>query len=290
MPRIINAIAIMNHKNRKIDEFTNFNNECIKQLNEAEELVQNIEDILSEQQKMYMCIFGMQVNDLNQLVKEIQTSTEWNVLDVGNVDLPKLNSHCVNKNRRRLRKWLLTERPTENLKHFLEPEDQIKETILNITESVQAGREYIKSLHYDPEKNMRERDRYIKGGDFDASKILKKLTERAKNQLNSWTDFVNKWTCEYNKDASCFSEFIVTIKDLMSWRSLQHSIPIINPRKQKAYSPPVKRSYYILLDINEEGGETVCEVPMSEDEISLEIEANKLKMYILHMSKNLSYI
>jgi len=284
MPSYLNDIKCNNRNNREIEEFNNFINKCTKQINEAEQLVENINIMLYNEQLKYKYIFGMGNNDLDLRVEEIQkiqTSAELNVLDAWVFNLPKLNSHCKNKNRKRLRNWLYKERPNKYLKHFLEIEDKIKETISDIIKLVQTGREYYQSLQDDSEKAMIERNRYIKGTYTCGPETLTELTKRVENQINSWKDFVS----DYYK-YSYFSEFIITIKDLMSWSSSQNSNPIINPKKQEASSHPVKHSYDYLFAINDIGDEITYEVPMSKDEILLENEANNLKKIILrHIMK-----
>jgi len=206
------------HDRRKVSEFMDFLNKCSKQFDDAEQLFYELEDIINEQDNMYPIIFGIQKEDLNLLVIEIQTNMKWNNFDAGSVDLPKLNSHCANKNRRRLREWLKTQHPTSDMKYFDEIQNSIKEIIKYIRQRVQIGREHMEKIRNNSNEAKIVGDLFMNKIIFKGDHELQQLAKTAKNIIDWWKSHMDSLI----NDNNIKKKFYVKVKDLMNWRYLRH--------------------------------------------------------------------
>ena len=113
MPKILGKMMNISQRHRNVSAFLDFLKDCSNQFNNANELVDKLEKSLSENKNIYKIMFGLQKDNLNQLVIEIQSTVEWANINAGSMDLQTLNSHCPNKNRKKLLSWLFSVRPTQ---------------------------------------------------------------------------------------------------------------------------------------------------------------------------------
>ena len=215
------------HGRRKVSEFMDFLNKCSKQFDDSEQLLYKLEDIINEQDNMYTVIFGIKKEDLDRLVIEIQTNTKWNSFDTkwnsfdaGSVDLPKLNSHCAIKNRKRLREWLKTQHPTYDMQYFYEHQNSIKEIIAQIRSKVEMGRVHMEKVRNNPNEAKIVGDLFMNKNKiiFKGIYELEHLAKTAKNIIDWWESHMDSFINEININ----KKFNVTFNNLMTWRYLRH--------------------------------------------------------------------
>jgi hypothetical protein len=121
-----------------------FFNACLDKFNKATKFLHETNEMMNT--KCLQSIFGSQYEILDRLVVDIQSCTEWKSINVGSEDLPTLNSNSAKKNRQKLYKWLLVQRPIKSLKCYLAYEDQIKVEIAQIQQSIQTSVAYIVTM------------------------------------------------------------------------------------------------------------------------------------------------
>ena len=218
MSKMRRAIVNMTRGNNNISNFQNFLNECENVFDEAIKIKHELEALMDIQRKRYKYIFGMQNENLDQLVIKIQTSEMWSYIDAGSVDLPLLNSHSVNKNRKRLKVWLLKERPTEGLRRLLINDDEIKDEIEKIQFIVEKGRMYLETVYNDQDRAKEQGDLFVARDGFSSKSVIYKYTQNAKCKVKSWEDFLNEWTGQKEEQ----SMMLVTFDEIMEWRKERH--------------------------------------------------------------------
>jgi len=218
MSKVRRAIVNMTQGHHNISKFQKFLNECENIFKEADTITHELEALLNTQRKRYKYIFGMEKEDLDRLVIEIQSCETWKCINAGTLDLPLLNSHSKNKNRNKLKDWLLKVRPTEGLMRILIPDDEVKDEIAKIPFVVDKGRSYLESIYNDEDRAIEQGDLFIFRGGFNVKDLIYKYIQSAKNKVKSWTDFLNEWIGQ--KEEQCL--MLVTVNDLMEWRVKRH--------------------------------------------------------------------
>ena len=220
--KILSKEVENSHNRRKVSEFMDFLNKCSIQFDDSEDLSYKLEDIINEQENMYTVIFGIKKEDLDRLVIEIQTNIKWNKFDAGSVDLPKLNSHCAIKNRKRLREWLKTQHPTYDMQCFYEHQNSIKEIIAQIRSKVKIGRAHMEKVRNNPNEAKIVGDLFMNKNKnkiiFKGIYELEQLTKTANNIIDWWESHMDS----FNNDNNINKKFNVTFNNLMTWRYLRH--------------------------------------------------------------------
>jgi hypothetical protein len=295
MPKILSKMMNISQRHKNVSAFLDFLKDCSNQFNNAQELVNKLEKSLSENKNIYKIMFGLQKDNLNQLVIEIQSTVEWANINAGSMDLLPLNSHCPNKNRKKLLSWLFSVRPTKGLSFIMKCDDKIKKNITQIMKHVQSGQEYMNEVLNDPVKAKIEGDLFLKDKIFSGIDDLQKLMKNAESKMNQWEGFLNAWMNKSDKDKECL---LITVNKLMEWREERHikrniikiqiekihELKKLGINNEPSISMPLtlvlpERWKRIVIEINEDGLIT-SEVQMSEKEILREIEADKLKSQI----------
>jgi hypothetical protein len=211
------------------------------------------------------------------------------------MDLLPLNSHCPNKNRKKLLSWLFSVRPTKGLSFIMKCDDKMKKNITQIIKSVQSGQEYMNEVLNDPVKAKIEGDLFLKDKIFSGIDDLQKLTKKAESTMYQWESFLNAWMNKSVKEKECL---LITVNKLMEWREERqikrniikiqvekiHELRKLGINNTLSITTPLalvlpERWKRIIIEINEDGLIT-SEVQMSEKEILSEIEADKLKSQI----------
>jgi hypothetical protein len=293
MPKILSKMMNISQRHKNVSAFLDFLKDCSNQFNNANELVDKLEKSMSENKNIYKIMFGLQKDNLNQLVIEIQSTVEWANINAGSMDLQTLNSHCPNKNRKKLLSWLFSVRPTQSLSFIMKCDDKIKKNITQIIKSVQSGQEYVNNVLNNPVKAKIEGDLFLKDKIFSGIDELQKLTKNAESTMYQWKSFLNAWMNRNDKEKECI---VISLNKLMEWRNKRH----IKREEIKAQIEEIRKSgklginnmismplslvlaerwKRIVIEVNEDGLVTT-EVKMSEKEILCEIEANELKSQI----------
>jgi hypothetical protein len=135
-------------KRNNEEKFLKFMQDRVDEFNRAEISANKIKDHLNTGNYI-QSIFGVQSENLDKLIIDIQSSEEWKNINTKSKKLLTLNSNLKN-NRKKLRKWLLEESPTKNLSKYLAYEDKIKANITQMLEIVKNGRALIQPVFDDP--------------------------------------------------------------------------------------------------------------------------------------------
>jgi hypothetical protein len=135
-------------KRNNEEKFLKFMQDRVDEFNRAEISANKIKDHLNTGNYI-QSIFGVQSENLDRLIIDIQSSEEWKNINTKSKKLLTLNSNFKN-NRKKLRKWLLEESPTKNLSKYLAYEDKIKANITQMLEIVKNGRALIQPVFDDP--------------------------------------------------------------------------------------------------------------------------------------------
>lgn len=288
MSKMRRAIVNTTRGHNNISNFQKYLNECENVFDEAIKIKHELEALMDIQRKRYKYIFGMQNKNLDRLIIEIQSCENWKYIDAGSMDLPLLNSHSEKKNRKRLRDWLLKERPTEGLRSLLVNDDKIKDEIEKISFVVEKGRIYLETVYNDQDSAKEQGDLFVVRDGFNAKNVIYPYTQSAKCKVKSWEDFLNEWTRQ--KEEQCL--MLVTVNELMEWRKERHlkreavkaqiAAGVTVTQSTKVLPKRVlSKSVYIRLcqrledNKNGEG--------ISEKEILREIEVDELKTQLTRM-------
>ena len=221
---------------RNEDKQREFFNKCLDKFDKATEFVHKTKEMMNTQS--LQSIFGSQYEILDQLVVDIQSCTEWESINAGSWDLSSLNSNSAKKNRKKLCKWLLLQRPTKSLECYLAYENQIKVEIAQIQQSIQTSVAYIVTMcDYlnkvnknlvscsDPngsnlcDINMTINLNMKKFNDNDNCDIdmlvdFNNIYMNFQKTVDAWKNFTKEWHEQSNKDGV----MLITLNELIEWR------------------------------------------------------------------------
>jgi hypothetical protein len=173
-------------KRKNEQNFIQFMQDRVDEFDRAEKSANKIKDHLNTGNYI-QSIFGVQSENLDKLIIDMQSSEEWKNINTKSKKLLTLNSNLKN-NRKKLRKWLLEESPTKNLSKSLAYEDKIKANITQMLEIIKNGRALIQPVFDDPHsKHMYNSTLYqfilnphCDNGPSDNDPLVKKLFDQVK--------------------------------------------------------------------------------------------------------------
>lgn len=285
MSQLRRAMVDSRHGHKNVAQFERFLEQCVEQFDAADVLREELERVLETQSEGRDYVFGLGDEGLDALVREIQESADWGLVEAGAADLVPLDSRSAKKNRRRLRKWLLEQRPTQGLESFLGYVDKIRDEIGQIVRHVESGRKWVASVYDNPDVAKDQGDMFVMCGGFSGPLVLRQLTEGVKKKTAVWLSFVQDSTSKPEVE----NVLQVTLEELMHWReqrmlkreAVQARIAAGVSEKRVVMKLPEKVAQRVCKrlawGINAEDGVSVVLEPMSMQEVRLEVEVEELK-------------